>query len=781
MYDGFELNVNRILQLGGVHFGIFNLYGGTVHVGSCARLGASDTNGSGVLNLLGGQMNTQSLEMYNDSRVWIRGGQMYVEGNCKTAVEGFISAGKIRGAEEGYDPFVYYDSEREQTVLGAAGKLCYWNFDENQTVDADGNPENTVVHDSAGTADGLAGSGVSFISGSSSLLDIGLSKAADFSGAGSDCISLESPGELDLGTADFTVTGWFKCPSISGQDNYHLLFQNGKHDAGGVNLWIAGDSRSYRGRFGFDIKGPAANITVLSAGRYDDDQWHWFAACADAQLASLYIDGVFQGSAAYQAGTTATAPDGYEACLGVGWYGQIDDVRVYSSFIPGDVLANLVTNTAYCNAPIIWIPPEGFDAQSDTLGMDVLTNVQNVVLFDPEPTDACDTGVYESSECGMFNHDAYMIFADDQENIVIYWNNHAVDENAPGGRVLAIGGVFEDGGASINWGEPCELVPPPVDVARRPETHDAEVITEHCGKGLLYRINEKLYLWGTVSARAGWSDTYSSIQSGPVPYPHFSNSKTTLYRNDVGWDIGPDFWQQWDIVSNNCLSKATVKYISEPQLTEVQVSEDPFAQPIKTVQPSGGSYAIPPAAFYAGAPVEFRDDVQTGARERDYRVPNASGRTRFAADGYDGLSHRSEFQRPDGKWVVIRDNLSNRGRYYASLKDSEADDYPLAHETSLYGYAWGWAGSLPDGRCYIIGNSDDRSEMFLTVSADGITFDKTWLLLHKSIEVVPGLGKPERGGPQYFKSIVKENVLWICYSIGKEQIGLTRVAIDDLH
>ena len=55
-----------------------------------------------------------------------------------------------------------------------------------------------------------------------------------------------------------------------------------------------------------------------------------------------------------------------------------------------------------------------------------------------------------------------------------------------------------------------------------------------------------------------------------------------------------------------------------------------------------------------------------GKRVKFQRNPKyAKGTDKLAADGKNGLAHHTEFQRPDGKWVAVRDNLLNPHYYYA--------------------------------------------------------------------------------------------------------------------
>ena len=96
-------------------------------------------------------------------------------------------------------------------------------------------------------------------------------------------------------------------------------------------------------------------------------------------------------------------------------------------------------------------------------------------------------------------------------------------------------------------------------------------------------------------------------------------------------------------------------------------------------------------------------------------------------------------------------------------------------------------GELPDGRPWIIYNTFDdhvydlercRKDMMLTISKDGITFDRTWLVLRVDREPDGGIYK--MGGPQYFKSLMMGGNLWVFYSITKEKIGLTKIPLEVL-
>mgnify|MGYP001560136385 CR=1 FL=1 len=155
----------------------------------------------------------------------------------------------------------------------------------------------------------------------------------------------------------------------------------------------------------------------------------------------------------------------------------------------------------------------------------------------------------------------------------------------------------------------------------------------------------------------------------------------------------------------------------------------------------------------------------------------------MAADGTKGLADYAEFRRPDGKWVVLRDNRAPGAvgtRYYAAVKDKAEDCYPPAILTKLAGYACPEAGELPNGWVWIVANIPPRRQFFyLTVSTNGVVFDRTRHLL-----TVEGEARPDRigggGGPQYPHAVTVGGNIWLIYSIGKTQMGATRIPIGEL-
>jgi hypothetical protein len=331
---------------------------------------------------------------------------------------------------------------------------------------------------------------------------------------------------------------------------------------------------------------------------------------------------------------------------------------------------------------------------------------------------------------------------------------------------------------SITWSAQSllELAPQAVPVRRRVRNFDASRIFELYPKGGLYVINGKLYVTGKIVAVHGWTNdlAYHKVISSPVPAAKWSDNWDSAagMTNDVWWDIGLSFCQRWQI-SGSTIVPETPLYVNGTPRTQIEVTPGRF----KTVEELLAVYRN--AAKYATAPWEFRNDIENGTRVEFTRsLVYAPGTSGLAQDGLNGLTHMTEFVRPDGSWVAVRDNLLNAGTYYASQKSTHDEYYPPGWRTNLYGGALPTSRELPDGRPFIVCNSPDRKDMYITVSQDGYLFDKTWLLLHSDQASDGGLFKS--GGPQYFQSYVIGNNAWIIYSITKQQIGITKVPSDAL-
>jgi hypothetical protein len=431
-------------------------------------------------------------------------------------------------------------------------------------------------------------------------------------------------------------------------------------------------------------------------------------------------------------------------------------------------------------APIQWVQPDSFDPTRPHLGLPTLEGAKHSILYAPLPSqaDPADggTGEYESLRHGTYNHHQQFLINGDK--VIVYWTNHVQDENGPGQRIIAKVGTIADDG-HLEWGGDetlVEIAPAPMPAKRRQEDNQGEQFDSAFLDGTFSLSGGKMYLRGRFLACDGWTDDmrfHNSQLRQPVPAEHYRSGrdKASGFRWDIYWFLGR-FVQQFDFVDGKLTPTSPVYIVGDPVPESIEVTPGL----VKKLVPLNPPYRD--ARPLAEAPEEIRDFITESKRDQApwQGYPQyAEGGFKLAANGKNGLAHMTEFERPDGKWVVVRDNLLDSEVYYAALRDDASDTYPPGIRTNLFGTAMPVAGTLPDGSVWIVGSNRDRTDMFITLSLDGILFDSTWSLIHSRSKVAEGVSKPPYGGPQYFQAITSGQSIWIVYSIGKEQIGLTEI------
>lgn len=447
-------------------------------------------------------------------------------------------------------------------------------------------------------------------------------------------------------------------------------------------------------------------------------------------------------------------------------------------------------------APIQWRPPEGFDPDVDGLGLPQLEAVEHIELMHCHkgnaPFDEGGTGKYESLLEGTWNHNIrHAVF---QDRFIAIWDNHAQDENGPGSRVLARAGKVLNDEGEIDWGtedDILEIAPPPVPVRRRKLHSDEDAIRDAQATAQFYTIDGRMFLCGRIQALHGvatgllpgqrnvpWGET---LPSGTY---HFAKAAGAAGATYVVFDLGVRFFQEWGIKDDRLqpispLYKENELPTERPVTPELTLPLEPFVEPYVS------------APLLAEAPADFQQLVLHGERDDTSRTPKRfkPGTTHLAADDRNGIvpGHGTEFRRPDGSWVAVmenKDRVAGPYYYYGAERPNDEAYYPPARRTSLYGGVKPSAGELPDQRPFIVVNSPNRRNMYLTLSKDGRVFDKTWLLRFERLaNYTPGAMKGEGGpgsGPQYFKTAVLGQSVWIVYSISKEHIAVTRVPVGAL-
>lgn len=185
----------------------------------------------------------------------------------------------------------------------------------------------------------------------------------------------------------------------------------------------------------------------------------------------------------------------------------------------------------------------------------------------------------------------------------------------------------------------------------------------------------------------------------------------------------------------------------------------------------------------------FTDDPLGVTGWTQGRMENLPRDTSSAAAAHEKTLSReiepSLFRRADGCVVMV-------------FRDEELSFRQLASESCDRGVSWTTpaltampdarakqsAGNLPDGSAYLVNapNTDrPRLPLAVTVSTDGKTFDRSWLLRGKSdLQPLRFEGQYKRPGYHYPKSVVWNGFLYVGYAANKEDVQVTRVPLTSL-
>ena len=434
--------------------------------------------------------------------------------------------------------------------------------------------------------------------------------------------------------------------------------------------------------------------------------------------------------------------------------------------------------------PLVWVTPPGFDPQKPGLGMEQLPGITTVSIYDPLISNADPSmgghRAYESVLHGTYNHHQQFVLIGDE--ILVFWTNHVRDENGPGQRILARTGRF-DGKGGIIWAPAekiVEVAPPGHPPRFRSEVDDQDTVDGAFMDGTLFLADGRLFLRGRLLLCDGWTDRpeyHFPPKTEPIPDENYSPGKTKTHRMDCYWYF-TTFVQEWKLADGQLLPVSPL-YLLNPLPTELRLTPTI----VKKVAPFNEPYRS--AKLLSEAPEDFQRALAAPPTyfQRFPKYASAAD-ARVAADGKNGLAHYAEFHRPDGCWVAIRDNLLETRTidrtYYAAVKKADEPYFPPAELTNLFGTAMPVAGELPDGKCWVIGSDISRCNAYITWSDDGKLFDRSRLLLSLQEKVTPGLCKPAVGGAQYFQSFSRDGAIYILYSVGKEDVRMTRIPMEAL-
>ena len=140
----------------------------------------------------------------------------------------------------------------------------------------------------------------------------------------------------------------------------------------------------------------------------------------------------------------------------------------------------------------------------------------------------------------------------------------------------------------------------------------------------------------------------------------------------------------------------------------------------------------------------------------------------------------SFFSRGDGTLVMSFRNRS--GFLYASVSTDHGQSWSVPAKTNFPDCRSRFsAGNLPDGTAFLISNPGPHHRRYLTIalSDDGVTFDRAFMIHGKRIRHRYG-GRTKSLGWQYPNALVWKGHLHVAYSINKEDLGASRIALGDI-
>ncbi len=166
-----------------------------------------------------------------------------------------------------------------------------------------------------------------------------------------------------------------------------------------------------------------------------------------------------------------------------------------------------------------------------------------------------------------------------------------------------------------------------------------------------------------------------------------------------------------------------------------------------------------------------QDDGLTGWKEARIKIEKLS---------VFNYTEPSFFSRGTGTLVMSFRNRS--GFLYASTSTDQGESWSMPTQTNLRDCRSRFsAGNLPDSTAFIINNPGPYHRRYLTIalSDDGKTFDRAFMIFGKRIRHRHG-GRTKSLGWQYPNAIVWKNHLYVAHSINKEDLGVSRIALQAL-
>jgi len=365
------------------------------------------------------------------------------------------------------------------------------------------------------------------------------------------------------------------------------------------------------------------------------------------------------------------------------------------------------------------LPPE--DPKSKTAGFTPLAGVESELIYDVnEPTD------------GIYNH--HPAIATLGEALVVTWSNHlrghrSGGEDGPGQQVMW---RFSADGRS--WSPPATLFPSLGDHG------------DAFGAGRVVTANGFAHADGALYAIAEVSDNEAK-KHGEIRVR--KGLGRLARRIDADGTVGAIFWLHDD---------PPEPLAGYPQFADPSTRRD-LADAARSIR------------RYLDQPIH--------QLAWDF-VKHSAGGDVFG-DG-KRMVEPTTYRRPDGVLIRLFRDLSNRGYLYASKSTDNGRAWTEPVQTNIPDSpSKTVSGTLPDGRIYLVGNQINRKEyerdpLTLAVSRDGITFDRAWAIRYGA-PPIEFRGKGKGRGFQYPSATIVGDEMIVVYTIGKEDVGLSRFPI----
>ena len=380
---------------------------------------------------------------------------------------------------------------------------------------------------------------------------------------------------------------------------------------------------------------------------------------------------------------------------------------------------------AATDAPVRWAIPQP-DKSKPADGYAVLEGVEHVDLFHATP------------EHGHYCHHPHITHH--KGGFYATWSNHATGEDGPGQRVYY--SISSDGKTWRPFGACFASIG-----AMRPCGETGRVLTAN---GLVV-VDDTVYAIAEVDDKFGGPDGKRQLAEAE------KQTGREIRRNRFGWgrlvramrpdaSLGPIFWLVRD---------PPQPIDAAPQFPDCR---DPrYAATAKRIN----AILADPVTMCAW---DFRFHTNWT----------------YAADGHM-LCEPTAYRRPDGVVVKLGRDLQGSRRLYAALSRDGGKTFAPAVPTAIPDSpSKSFTGLLPDGRIYLIGNQAiGRDPLVIGLSRDGATFD--WAAaIRAGAPKVRHPGRAKGAGFQYPSAVVARDALWVIYSIGKEDVAVSRVPLSAL-